>query len=207
MGIDGNLDFTNLSDREIAERLFNHFGKQLFYYGVKSWNFSEDDTWDILYDTLYKFINSYGGQTFSSTRQIESLIWTIFKNKLRDKYRQKKKKDGYYQEVPYPEETLSNGAGEHAEDTDIRWLKYSEQVLMEDKVEDPILSELEVILDELEDWERQLVISRANEIPYSQVEEMTGKSIDFLKVHYQRLKKRIAGKLEERIKGRGEAHG
>ncbi len=207
MGINMDLDFTTLSDREIAEKLFNQFGTQLFSYAMRSWKLNEDDIWEILYETLYRFINSYAGHSFSSEKQIESLIWKIFKNKLRDKYRQRKKIEEHYQEVAYYEEILANNTTGQAEQDKSFWLNHSEQALIHENTENPILPELEAILDKLEDWERQLVISRANEIPYKQIEEMTGKKTDFLKVHYQRLKQRISKKLEESIYRKGEGHG
>ena len=86
------------------------------------------------------------------------------------------------------------------------WQKYSESAIV-DETENPILLQLENILDGLEEWERQLVISRANKFPYSQIAEMTGKKTDFLKVHYQRLKQRISKKLEESIQKKGKTHG
>jgi DNA-directed RNA polymerase specialized sigma24 family protein len=189
------IDFENLSDRDIAERLFTQYGNQLLNYGIKSWSLSEDEVWDILYDTIYSFINSYAEHNLSSAKRIEALVWTIFKNKLRDKYRQKKRIERHYQEVAYSEERLSGN-------TDMQesiWFKYSAQILIEEKSGDPILSKLETILDNLKDWERQLVICRANNIPYADIEEMTGKKADSLKVYYQRLKKRISQDLIENI--------
>jgi len=184
-----NLNFSNLSDRDIAEQLFTQYGKQLFYYSMKSWSLSEDEVWDILYRTIYSFINSYGSRIFSSGKQIEGLIWSIFKNKLRDKYRKKKRIEKHYQEVSYSEETLYGGA------------KLQVQHFFQNpSPTNPILLKLEAILDDFEDWERQLVICRANNIPYKEVEQMTGKKAEALKVYYQRLKIRISKELNERTK-------
>ena len=191
------IDFKNLSDRDIAERLFNRYGNQLFHYAMKSWDLSEDEVWDILYDTIYSFINSYAGHNFLSEKRLEALIWTIFKNKLRDKYRQKKRIEEHYQEVEYFENLPNN--------TNVQesiWLKYSDRMLVQDKTNDPILSKIEVILEGLKDWERQLVLCRANNIAYAEIEKMTGRKADSLKVYYQRLKKRISIELKEIIKKR-----
>lgn len=176
-----DLNFGNLSDREIAECLYKAYGVNLVRYAIKSWQQDEDDAWEILYDTLYGFINSYSTETFDSEKQLGALVWKIFRNKLRDKLRQKKRQGNF----------------------SINGLDSLEAALLEsstarDKSTDgnPILSELDSILEDLNDWERQLLLCRANDFPYRVIEELTGRNKDFLKVHYQRLKKRISEKLE-----------
>jgi len=181
MGKPMDINFGNLSDRGIAERLYKAYGGNLVRYAIKSWQQDEDDAWEILYDTLYGFINSYSTQTFDSEKQVGALVWKIFRNKLRDKLRQKKRQG----------------------DISINGLDSLDAVLLESSTvrdestdENPILSELDSVLEDLNDWERQLLLCRANDFPYRFIEELTGRKRDFLKVHYQRLKKRISEKLE-----------
>lgn len=176
-----DINFGNLSDREIAECLYKAYGANLVRYAIKSWQQDEDDAWEILYDTLYGFINSYSAQTFDSEKQVGALVWKIYRNKLKDKLRQKKRKESFLIDGLDSLETV--------------WLEKSAS-RDEYTEKNPILSELEVILEDLKDWERQVLICRANDIPYKIIEEMTGRKKDFLKVHYQRLRKRISEKLE-----------
>lgn len=176
-----DINFGNLSDREIAERLYKAYGGNLVRYAIKSWQQDEDDAWEILYDTLYGFINSYSTQPFDSEKQVGALVWKIFRNKLRDKLRQKKRQG----------EISINGL-----DSLDAVLLESSTVRDESTDENPILSELDSVLEDLNDWERQLLLCRANDFPYRFIEELTGRKRDFLKVHYQRLKKRISEKLE-----------
>jgi hypothetical protein len=61
-----NIRFDSLSDRQIAERLYKAYGFKLVHYAIKSWQFDEDEAWDMLYDTLYGFIHSYTDQEFAS---------------------------------------------------------------------------------------------------------------------------------------------
>lgn len=175
------IDFGNLSDREIAECLYKAYGANLVRYAIKSWQQDEDDAWEILYDTIYGFINSYSTQTFDSEKQVGALVWKIFRNKLRDKLRQKKRQGNI----------SINGL-----DSLDAVLLESSTVRDESTDESPILTELDSILEDLNDWERQLLLCRANDFPYRVIEELTGRKKDFLKVHYQRLKKRISEKLE-----------
>ena len=176
-----DISFGNLSDREIAECLYKAYGVNLVRYAIKSWQQDEDDAWEILYDTLYGFINSYSSQTFDSEKQVGALVWKIFRNKLRDKIRQKKRKGNFSLDGLDPvEAVLLEGSAASNESTN----------------ENPILPKLDSVLEDLNDWERQLLLCRANDFPYRVIEELTGRKKDFLKVHYQRLKKRISERLE-----------
>lgn len=191
-----NLDFSNLADREIAEQLFKQYGRQLFQYSLRSWNLDEDDIWDMLYSTLYSFINAYGNREFASEKQLAALIWKIFKNKLRDRYRQKREKEKHLKEIALSERDLISSA----ESSNHRPIGGNEHNLTSASKMNLVLQELEIILDELQDWERQLVICRANNIPYKEIEALTGKKEKSLKVYYQRLKSRIAKDLKERVR-------
>jgi DNA-directed RNA polymerase specialized sigma24 family protein len=56
---------------------------------------------------------------------------------------------------------------------------------------------LERALDELEDWERILLLQRACETPYKNISELTGKPEDQLKVYHKRVLSKLCRKLEE----------
>lgn len=190
-----DIRFESLSDREIAERLYKAYGSKLVHYAVKSWQFDEDEAWDMLYDTLYGFIHSYADQQLSSEKQIGTLVWKIFKNKLLDKLRQKKRREKNYQEVSFSEDFLIS-----SHDSLETLCPHLVDIMLEqENKKNPILTKLENFLDELNDWERQLLICRANNIPYKVVEEMTGKKKDFLKVYYKRLKDRFAKKFKKSL--------
>jgi DNA-directed RNA polymerase specialized sigma24 family protein len=188
-----NINFAGLSDRDIAEHLYKEYGCKLVNYAINSWQFNEDEAWDVLYDTLYGFIKSYANQMFASEKQVGALVWKIFKNKLRDKLRREKRKENGYQEVSFTGDFMIDNPDSLGE---VR-PHISDAMLMRENKENPILTKFETLLDGLKDWERQLLICRANDIPYKVVEEMTGKKKDFLKVHYPRLKKRITEILEK----------
>ena len=176
-----DINFANLSDREIAERLYKAYGINLVRYAIKSWQQDEDDAWEILYDTLYGFINSYSTQTFNSEKHLSAMVWKIFRNKLRDQLRRKKRRGHVFIDgLDSVEAVLLESSTSHDEHRD----------------ENPILSRLDSALQDLRDWERQLLLCRANDFPYKVIEELTGQKKDFLKVHYQRLIKRISERLE-----------
>jgi len=176
-----DINFGDMPDREIAEHVYRAYGANLVRYAIKSWRQSEDDAWEILYETLYGFINSYSRHKFESEKQVGALVWKIFRNKLRDKLRREKR--------------LRQLSGNNCETMDIEVLENATPDI-DIYDENPILSKLDSILQDLNDWERQLLICRANDFPYKIIEDLTGQNRNFLKVHYQRLKKRISEKLE-----------
>jgi RNA polymerase sigma factor (sigma-70 family) len=188
-----DADFSTLSDREIADSLFEQFGERLYYYATKAWQLDEDEVWDVLYDSLYGFIKSYSDRKFASKTDVERLLWKIFKNRLRDKYRQKKRIETQYREVPY-EEALPGDAERFS---DPLWSCNAEHETVEGSADSPVLLRLEAILDGLKDWERQLLLCRANHIPYADIAAMTGMKAESLKVYYQRLKNRISNEMNE----------
>jgi DNA-directed RNA polymerase specialized sigma24 family protein len=123
------------------------------------------------------------------------LVWKIFKNKLRDKLRQKKRREKDYQEESYSEDFLISSH----DSLEPLCPQLVDTMLEQENKKNPILTKLESFLDDLNDWERQLLICRANNIPYKVVEEMTGKKKDFLKVYYKRLKDRFAKKFKKSL--------
>lgn len=187
------VDFSILSDREIAHGLFEQFGNRLYYYATNTWHLDEDEVWDVLYDSLYGFIKSYSDRKFTSRTDVERLLWKIFKNRLVDKYRKKKRIETHYREVPYDNEFPSDAAGP----LDLISSSDTEHEVLERDTDNLVLLKLETILEGLKDWERQLLVCRANKIPYADIAAMIGMKAEALKVYYQRLKNRISTEMNE----------
>jgi RNA polymerase sigma factor (sigma-70 family) len=192
MEIRMDFDFSGMSDREIAQDLFELYGKKLYHYAAKTWSMDEDEAWDVLYDSIYGFMRAYSDRKFRSRADIENLLWKIFKNRLRDRYRRKKRLESQYREVPYNEARSCAYEG-----LDPAGSYDPERELVEENTGSPVLQRLETILESLKDWERELLLCRANSIAYADIAVMTGMKVETLKVYYQRLKIRIAKELGE----------
>lgn len=178
------ISFKNKTDKEIAEYLYSRFCGKLFNYAISSWKLNEDEIWEILYETIYKFIDVYSCKDYEQEREIAVILWTIYKNKLRDAIRKNKRIQEQYKEVFLNEKENYKITNENI-DNEIK--------------SNPLLAHLESILRELEDWERQLLLCRTNNFPYKEIEEITGKKSENLKVYYQRLKKKISEKMQKYI--------
>ena len=59
----------------------------------------------------------------------------------------------------------------------------------------PKLNLLQQLLDQMEDWERILLLMRGQDIPYSEISKFVNKPEKQLKVYYARLKE-ITGRYE-----------
>jgi len=190
-----NINFRNLSDQKIAESLYKTYGKKLVYYTLKSWQLDEDDAWDILYETLYSFIHNYADREYESQKQVDALIWKIFKNKLRDRLRQVKRIEKDFQLiVPNDPQPIDNIDALNA-----MWAQCESDLLSPGNSTNPVLIELEKLLENCQHWERQLLICRANNIPYKTIAHLTGKNESHLKVYYQRMKQKIQSSMEQKF--------
>ena len=72
--------------------LYKQYGKKLFGYSVSKWNISEDDTWEIIYKTLYKVMDVIENYSFENEDKFAGFVFKIFMNYLRNHYRDTKNK-------------------------------------------------------------------------------------------------------------------
>jgi RNA polymerase sigma factor (sigma-70 family) len=115
-------------------------------------------------------------------------VFTIFINYLRNHFRDRK-------QLPEFEDELNERTIAAAETLSIFDSAQS------DKAQEisPSVHLLNEELDKLEDWERILLLMRSQDVPYSEIARLTGKSEDNLKVYYGRLKKKLEDALSEKI--------
>jgi RNA polymerase sigma factor (sigma-70 family) len=161
--------------------LYNRYGKKLYGYAVAKWKLSEDETWDVIYKTLYKVISVADTYAFESEDKFAGFVFKIFINYLRNHYRDSKNK--------HPETVELNEA-------------YNNQLTGKDEKDDPTKSSplmncLQKVLQSLEDWQRILLLMRAQDYPYESIAAYVNKPGDQLKVYYMRLKKIVTDKTNE----------
>lgn len=174
----------NKSDKEgFVATVYNRYGKRLYSYAVTHWNLNEDIAWNLIYKTIYRVADAIDNYQFESEEKFASFIFRILINYLKNHYRDSKT-------VQMFEFSDMNDA-DHCVKTD---------------EEDPTapnqkLQALNEALDEMEDWERVLLLMRSEGHPYSEIAKYLDKPEKQLKVYYQRLKEKLAKKLNERVPG------
>ncbi len=162
------------SSTDIAERLFNQFSERMFAFAVNAWKCSEDDAWDVIYETLLHLAKVYHRYDLSDQKRLKNLVITSFNNRLRNRHRDNQRK---------PVIILFENLDE---------FEAKETETVEGRAGEAIAT----ALNKLEDWERILVTQRANNVPYAAITKLTAKPESQLKVYH----KRTLQKLEKMVK-------
>jgi len=158
------------------EAFYLRYGKQLFAYSLKNWKTDEDTAWDIIYKTYEKISKQIDKYSFKSEDKFASFVMVSFLNNLRNHFRDIKK-----QIEIVPEDRIK-----------------LHPVISDDDQEQTDSTKLKLLKEELanlEDWERMLLLLKAQQMPYSEIAKYVDKPEKQLKVYYARLKKRITERM------------
>ena len=168
-------------DRFIA-LIYERYGRKLFSYGMHSWKLDEDASWELVYKTVFRVAEKTKAYTFDSEEKFAGFVFTVFMNFLRNRFRDTRKMRENMQE-----ESLENHAflieGENENNDEPSW----QRKLLDEE------------LEKFDDWQRMLLLLRAQDIPYEQIARFIDKPADQLKVYYQRLKKQLLDRMNKRI--------
>ena len=188
------------------ELLYERYGKKLYSYGLKSWKLNEDDCWEMVYQTLYKVLEKVEGYAFESEKKFGSFVFTVFCNLLRRHYRDSKRISEHLSFSNFDESLFDASRGEGGLATERKVQTRITEMSMESYREqngsaNPLMTALEEVLDELEPWQRILVLQRAQNRPYNEIAEFVDRPANQLKVYYSRIMKKVEKKLSERVNG------
>lgn len=159
-------------------QLYEQFGRKLYGYAVSKWNVSEDDAWDLVYKTLYKVIEVSDKYTFENENKLGGFLFKIFVNYLRNHYRDNKDKQLQMIEVTAIENVAVEKQEAHEPPSDK-------------------MKCLQLELEKFDDWQRVLLMMRAQDFSYEEIEKYVNKPSSQLKVYYMRLKKQLTEKINE----------
>lgn len=174
-----NVQSTN---NEFLTEIYNRYGKKLYSYAIRTWKVSEDDAWNLIYKTLYKVIETHQQYTFENEDKFASFVFRVFINLLRNHYRDKKNQGVDVMATDLNTAQFTNGTSTATE------VAPSKQ-----------LTALSAALDEMEDWQRMLLLMRSEGMSYQEIAQYIDKPENQLKVYYQRLKEQLTKKLHEHI--------
>lgn len=168
--------------KETVALLYERYGKKLYGYAITKWKLSEDDSWDLVYKTLYKAMNVADQYTFKDEGKFIGFLFKIFINYLRNHYRDTKAKGIVTTELLETHEKLSSDRKESEE---------------EKESTSPLMRCLQKALAILEDWQRILLLMRAQDYSYEAIAKYVEKPGDQLKVYHMRLKKVVTEKTND----------
>lgn len=170
------------SDKEgFVATVYNRYGKRLYSYAITHWNLDEDIAWNLIYKTIYKVAHTFDNYQFDSEEKFASFVFRILINYLKNHYRDTKKQRMFEFSA--------------VEDVDLSSKSDAEEL-------SPVSGQLQAlneVLDEMQDWERVLLLMRSEGQPYAVIATYLDKPEKQLKVYYQRLKEKLAKRLNERV--------
>jgi RNA polymerase sigma factor (sigma-70 family) len=190
-------------DKDGMATLYNRYGRKLYSYSIVHWALTEDESWDMVYKTLYKVVDSIDGYEFESEKKFGSFVFKIFINYLRNHYRDQKRVNEHLTITNFHESNLEADRDQLAPaDREVR-NKIARESLKQDREEEapenPAMAALKGELDQLQDWERVLLLLRSQDMPYSEISKHINKPENQLKVYYQRLKDKITKRLQGKV--------
>lgn len=159
--------------RKSAEVFYKRYGKKLLGYSIKNWQLDEDIAWDLIYKTFYSIIDNIEKYTFASEEKFGAFVYRSFLNNIKNYFRDNKKKQIHTNR-----------------DMDVETMPFPTN---ENKEEDSKqMQQLKNELAKLEDWQRVLLLLRAQKMPYSEIAKYVNKPEKQLKVYYARLKEKLS---------------
>lgn len=179
--IDWNSILKN-KNKETVALLYERYGRKLYGYAISKWKVSEDDAWGLVYKTLYKALQSGDQYSFETEAKFSSFLFKTFINYLRNHYRDTKSKGIVTTELLESHEKMSQDKNETEE---------------EKTPSSPLMKCLQKALAILEDWQRVLLLMRAQDYSYEAISPYVDRPGEQLKVYHMRLKKVVTEKTND----------
>ena len=165
--------------RKGLDLFYERYARRLFDYATRNWHCDEDTAWELIYRTMDAVIENIDKYTFESEEKFGSFVLTAFLNRMRNHHRDSKRNIETVSVEVYQE---PNSMVETEEDN---------------KPDSMLMQDLKSELQKLEDWERTLLLLRAQQMPYSEIARYVDKPEKQLKVYYQRLKNRLEKEIKK----------
>ncbi len=164
--------------RKGLDLFYERYAKKLFNYAKQNWQCNDDIAWDIIYQSFDKIIENIDKYEFESEAKFGSFVLVTFLNNLRNHYRDSQKN---IQMVYVDEDDSLSNLPEEEDSTPI---------------DSALMLQLKSELQQLEEWERMLLLLRAQRMSYNEIAKYVDKPEQQLKVYYQRLKNRLIKKIK-----------
>jgi len=192
------MDYKNIielirkKDRSGYEELYNSYGRKFYNYAVSNWKLSEDDAWDIVYQTLETLIIKLTDYTFESKKHFDNFLYKVFINFLRQQYRKSKAKNENITFINFNESISQDGIDNIDFKFDFDDKKIFRDYYQAENMNNPLLLAIKEALDKIDPIERDLLIMRAQNFSYKEISKMLKiEGNDDLKVRYLRAKIKI----------------
>jgi RNA polymerase sigma factor (sigma-70 family) len=169
----------NNNSQKLVQELYELYAEKLQAYARRNYHVSEDVALELVYKTIYRIAEVKERYSFDNEHKRAAFVFKTFINLLRNHYRDDKTFEGRNMEVALndvesPEEQTASDVN-------------------------PKLRMLQTALDEMEDWERILLLMRGQGIPYKDISKFVSVPEKQLKVYYSRLKARLLKEMNIKL--------
>lgn len=155
--------------KEVVEQLYLQYAKKLLSYTIRTYNLNEDDAMSMVYKTIYRVAEVAPNYTFDNEFKKQGFIFKTHINYLRNYFRDNKTFEQKHREIDIADLAENNS----------------------ERGANPKLNILQKLLDEMEDWQRMLLLLRSQEMPYAEIAIFVQRPEKHLKVYYARLKRQL----------------
>ncbi|MES2680223.1 MAG: sigma-70 family RNA polymerase sigma factor [Bacteroidota bacterium] len=170
----------SVGDNKLVKQLYEQYAKKLLSYTLNRYSVNEDDAWTLVYKTIYRIADVYDKYSFENEHKQSGFVFKTHINYLRNYFRDNKTFEAKNFEV----------------ELDENYFTLKEDVPAKENLQ---LKVLQLELDQLEEWERILLLMRGQEMPYSDISKFVNKPEKQLKVYYARLKKQLLIRVNDAL--------
>lgn len=182
-------------DKSGLEALYNQYGQKFYAYAVKKWRLNEDESWEVVYQTLDTLILKLSGYSFESEQHFQNFIFKVFTNYLRQKFRSNRNRQLQSVEEPLNIDSYSELGNADEPINEIPFFEDNnrpfEEYYTTGLIENPKLIALKKVLTELTETERDILLLRAQNYSYDEISTMLKIENKQLKVKHHRTKAKL----------------
>jgi len=193
------IELIKKKDKKGLEYLFTDYGEKLYSYAIYQWFLSEDKAWDVVYKTLDTLLLKLPGYKLESSRHFNNLIFKIFKNNLRQSYRDSRRSEEKLEFVAlddFAADSVNQAEEDFAIEPTVFTDYYKNEVL-----ESPLFAALKLSLEKLEPREKDLLLLKAQNYSYDEIASMLKTDAGPLKMRHSRALRKLREYINKQQKG------
>lgn len=186
------LELLQKNSKKALEALYIQYMEKFYGYAVNKWHFSEDDAMNVIYQTLETLVLKMVNYKFESKAHFDNFVYKVFINFLRQQFRSNRKKNQEISFISLSEIELEN------DDYEINKVEQLENSFSSDafndyygKDDNKNLTILQNALKKLDEFDKEILLLRAQNFSYEEIASMIGVKNTQLKVKYHRAKGKL----------------
>jgi RNA polymerase sigma-70 factor (ECF subfamily) len=187
------LDLIAKNDPNGLTALYKEYGSKFYSYSVQRWHLTEDEAWEVVYQTLETLVLKLSNYQFESKIHFDNFLYKVLLNFIRQYFR--KSRNSIEHGILYvdmnEEEAINSTISKQINKSTLVDYYRSETV------ENPTLIALNQSLNKLDPMEKDLLLLRAQNYTYDEIAKLLRVENNQLKVKHLRAKKKLINYINE----------